>query len=261
MIIEEEEKIEGKNEKLLVDLCECYLLLNRWASSKFLSICVHCLLKVSLKKEENEEARKEVEIALLALSNIAMWKFIEQNLYLKEIKEIIQCHQKHHNLTRLAYQSAWQFLINRLYEDYSLVEVVVNELHFGREAARELDELRGNVDWKRKEERGKEAKEVHILIRWLDVIGDFFFECRLSNEEYIGLISSMTRLFRASRDNYREINFFCICLIGTVADNRALEIEDLFKSEAIDAALEEIIRSNTKYSQIDFYLSFFRSTS
>ncbi|KAH7829952.1 uncharacterized protein MONOS_420 [Monocercomonoides exilis] len=108
MIIDENEKKEGKNEKLLVDLCECYLLFYSGVfSSKMLSLCVPCLLKFALKKEEREKVQKEVEMALLALSCIDVICIIEQRLYLNEIKEIIEYHQKHHKLTRLAYQSAW----------------------------------------------------------------------------------------------------------------------------------------------------------
>ncbi|KAH7817734.1 uncharacterized protein MONOS_13864 [Monocercomonoides exilis] len=67
---EDKKKIDVKNEKLLVDLCECYLTLVYDFSSEFLSICVPCLLKFALNKEESEKAQNEVEMALLALSSI-----------------------------------------------------------------------------------------------------------------------------------------------------------------------------------------------
>ncbi|KAH7818384.1 uncharacterized protein MONOS_8091 [Monocercomonoides exilis] len=92
MIIEEKMMIEEKDEKLLV----------------------------ALSKEENEEAQKEVEMALLVLGN-AGYQEIEQELFLTEIKEIIKYHQVHRNLTQLAYQSAWQFLMNEFeYEEAAL---------------------------------------------------------------------------------------------------------------------------------------------
>eukprot|EP00770_Monocercomonoides_exilis_P015087 MONOS_15033.1-p1 / transcript=MONOS_15033.1 / gene=MONOS_15033 / organism=Monocercomonoides_exilis_PA203 / gene_product=unspecified product / transcript_product=unspecified product / location=Mono_scaffold01130:14571-15743(+) / protein_length=319 / sequence_SO=supercontig / SO=protein_coding / is_pseudo=false len=141
MIIDEEKKKEEKNEKLWVDLCECYILLNKRISQEFLSTGVSCLLKVALNKEENEEAKKKVEIALVTLGSIDKWECVEQELYLHESREIIQYHQEHHNLSRFAYQSAWKFSILRLYRNREFEEVIVNELHFGREAARELDEL------------------------------------------------------------------------------------------------------------------------
>eukprot|EP00770_Monocercomonoides_exilis_P006452 MONOS_6417.1-p1 / transcript=MONOS_6417.1 / gene=MONOS_6417 / organism=Monocercomonoides_exilis_PA203 / gene_product=unspecified product / transcript_product=unspecified product / location=Mono_scaffold00202:8837-9448(-) / protein_length=183 / sequence_SO=supercontig / SO=protein_coding / is_pseudo=false len=138
MIVEEEKKNEEKNEKLLVDLCECYLLLsNGLALTNIVSIIVPCLLKAALNKEENEEAQKEVEMALLALKNLGMWKHVEQELYLDKTIEIIKYHQEHYNLTRLAYQPAWQFLIFRFCKDKSLEELIANELHFAREAIKE----------------------------------------------------------------------------------------------------------------------------
>ncbi|KAH7822655.1 uncharacterized protein MONOS_7273 [Monocercomonoides exilis] len=70
MIIDEDEKKkEERNEKLLTDLCECYVILvDGHIGGEMLSICVPCLLKVALKKEENEEIQKDVEMALLTLS-------------------------------------------------------------------------------------------------------------------------------------------------------------------------------------------------
>ncbi|KAH7827954.1 uncharacterized protein MONOS_18578 [Monocercomonoides exilis] len=70
MILEEEKKKEEKNENLLVGLCESYLSLKNLLSSELLSICIYYLLKAALNKEESEEAQKDVEMVLLALSNI-----------------------------------------------------------------------------------------------------------------------------------------------------------------------------------------------
>ncbi|KAH7832691.1 uncharacterized protein MONOS_15929 [Monocercomonoides exilis] len=116
MIIDEnEKKKDEKNEKLLVNLCECYVMLRfNFIPEELLSICVSCILKVALNKEENEKAQKEVEMALLALSNMGYCS-LRQNLFLHEIKEIILHHQEHRNLTRLAYQSVWDFLIDRFF--------------------------------------------------------------------------------------------------------------------------------------------------
>ncbi|KAH7819256.1 uncharacterized protein MONOS_2887 [Monocercomonoides exilis] len=208
MISEEEQKKEGKNEKLLADLCECYISLNYLLSSEMISICVPCLLKVALKKEESEEAQEEVEVDLLALSIVKYYN-IERNMYLNEIREIIKYHQEHHNLTHLAYQYAWRFLINRLHRDESLEEVIVNELHFGKEAARELEELRKNVDWTRKEdERGKETKEVLVITGWMRTIKFYFDSCKLWNEEYVELIGSVVQIYRTAKDNYEEIRYW-----------------------------------------------------
>ncbi|KAH7820362.1 uncharacterized protein MONOS_2267 [Monocercomonoides exilis] len=151
MIIDEnEKKKDEKDERLLIDLCECYLTLGYDFPYELHSICVPCLLKTALKKEESKETQNETEMALLALSK-AVCCFIEQELNLNEIKEIIKYHQGHRNLTQLAYQSAWLFLMDRfLYENVE--EVIANELHLAREAARELEELTRCVNWKKKDE-------------------------------------------------------------------------------------------------------------
>ncbi|KAH7832491.1 uncharacterized protein MONOS_14031 [Monocercomonoides exilis] len=177
IIINENEKKEGKDENFLANICECYHLFNYRVYWKLLGICIPCILKAILNKEENEEAQKEKEISLLALGNIYKKnEFVDDELYLKEMKEIIQHHQEYHDLTRLAYQSAWHFLIERLYNSETLQIIMVNELHFAREAAKELEELLKCVDWKKKEGGGgKVRKEVDVIERWLEAIGSFFF--------------------------------------------------------------------------------------
>eukprot|EP00770_Monocercomonoides_exilis_P014317 MONOS_14263.1-p1 / transcript=MONOS_14263.1 / gene=MONOS_14263 / organism=Monocercomonoides_exilis_PA203 / gene_product=unspecified product / transcript_product=unspecified product / location=Mono_scaffold00966:20065-20796(-) / protein_length=179 / sequence_SO=supercontig / SO=protein_coding / is_pseudo=false len=171
MIIEEEKKKEEKDEKHLAYLCECFISLSFDFLQELILICVPSLLKVTSKKEENEETQKEMEMALLALSNICYYFEIKKEMYLKEITEIILYHQEHHNLTQLAYQSAWDFLINRFFSDQSLEGPNTNELHFVREAIKELEELVKYICWKRKEERRgeKEGKEEYILIEWLQL--------------------------------------------------------------------------------------------
>ncbi|KAH7828864.1 uncharacterized protein MONOS_13459 [Monocercomonoides exilis] len=227
MIIEEEKKIEEKNKKLFTDLCECSFYLRDDFSFKMISIGVPCILKAALNKDESEEIKKEVEMALLTLSNI-LFDEVPKELYLNEIKEIIQYHQEHHNLTRLAYQSAWLFLIYRLDNDKSLNEVIVNELHFGRESTKELEVLTRNVDWKRKKEeerRGKEMKEVYIIGRWLNEVNDFFDSSKLQNYELIGLLSSIVRVFRASKDLI-EIRKKCILIFKKISENRNVKDEE-----------------------------------
>ncbi|KAH7822113.1 uncharacterized protein MONOS_6136 [Monocercomonoides exilis] len=244
MISEEDKKKEEKDEKLLVDLCECLLTLSISPLSNFHSICVPSLLKVALKKDEDKEAQKGVEMALLALNCIDEFDKIEKELYLNEIKEIIQYHQEHHNLTQFAYQSAWRFLIRRLKWTESLEMDIANELHLAREAARELEELTKSMDWRKKEDEkeGTERKTMNIISRWISSIGHYLNKCHLWNEEYVDLISRIVDVLRASRDNHSEIGEECIRLFNTVAKNRAVKVEDLLKSGAIDAVLEEINR-------------------
>ncbi|KAH7818393.1 uncharacterized protein MONOS_18013 [Monocercomonoides exilis] len=263
MIIEEEKKKERKNEKLLIDLCECYISLNYLLSPEIVSICVHCLLKVAMRKEENEEIQKEVEMALLELSCIDEFNEIEQELYLTEIKAIIKYHQEYHNLTQLAYQSAWQFLIYRLHTDKSLEEVIANELHFAREATRELEELTKCVDYQIKEEKekGKNTEEMSLLLRWLQTSGKFLFYCRLRNEEYSVLIESIVKAFREAKDNCRGISSECIESFSNSVNNRNVKVEDLLKRGAVCLILEEIHRPTLNDEMVYESLTFFMNIS
>ncbi|KAH7822172.1 uncharacterized protein MONOS_4020 [Monocercomonoides exilis] len=262
MVAEEDEK-KGDDEKLFIDLIECYLLLDNRFSLDLYHICVPCLLKVALKKEEDEETQKEVEIALLALSCINSYCDIERDLYLNEIKEIIQYHQKHRNLTRLAYQSAWSFLVFRYCKGFSSEIVIVNEQHFAREARRELEELSKSVNWKKKEEEmGKtERKTIDIISRWISSIGNYFYSCHLWSEKYTELISRIVDVLRASRDNHSEICEECIQSFDTVTGNRAVKFDALLKGGAIDAALEEIQRPILNISIINEFIYFFHLIS
>ncbi|KAH7821386.1 uncharacterized protein MONOS_17773 [Monocercomonoides exilis] len=258
MIIEEGEKKEKKNEKLLADLCLCYISLEYNSSPEMISICMPYLLKVALKKVENKEVQKEVEMALLILSN---YNDQESNKgkYLKAIKEIIKYHQEHHNLTRLAYQSALQFLIYRL-PNYSLEEVIVNELHFAREAIRELEESSECIDWKRekgKEDGGIEAKKELILLRWMQTLSFFFRNSRLWNEECSEFIYIIVQVFRAARENERVISDWCICSLRDAAINKAEIVKGLLKGGAIDLFLDEIRRQTLKdITAFDILMSF-----
>ncbi|KAH7826752.1 uncharacterized protein MONOS_17337 [Monocercomonoides exilis] len=266
MIIDENEKKDEINEKFLVGLCECYLLLNEELSYEVLSICIHCLLKAASDKEKKKEIQKDVEIALLALSNIYEYYEVERELYLNEIKEIIKYHQKHHNLTRLAYQSAWQFLIIRLFSNRSLEGTIANELHFIRETRRELEELKCCVDWKKKEKqkrRGeKEGKEEYVLIRWLQSLDHYFRFCQSKTAEHSELIGIITQLFRAATDNHKYISARCLYLLRRAADDGALEVEDILKGGAIDATLEGIsqptFNNRIKYESLVFFTHFSR---
>ncbi|KAH7818833.1 uncharacterized protein MONOS_17983 [Monocercomonoides exilis] len=228
MIIEEERRIEEKNERLLVDLCECFTLLNFYIiPDEYRSIIVPPLLKAASKKEGNEETQKEVKMALLALSHVNTYFKIEQELYMNEIKAIIEHYHERHNLTQLAYQSAWRFLIKRFYNDESLEDIIVNDLHFAREARRELEDLSKSVNWKRKEERGKEVKEALVIWRWLDAIYEFLYSNTLWNEELAKLIASLVQMIRASRDNHKDICNGCFDILRNTAINRNVEIDSI----------------------------------
>ncbi|KAH7827983.1 uncharacterized protein MONOS_18579 [Monocercomonoides exilis] len=257
MVFNENDKIEDKNEKLLVDLCECYMFINKRYPTGMLLVCVPCLLKAALNKEENEEAQKEVEMALLALRNVYLWDDLKKEIYLNEIKEIVQYHQEHHNLTHLAYQSAWEFLINRLFFDRKLEEVIVNELHLIQESTRELDKLMEYVDWKEKR-KGKGGEEDKVIISWLAVLDIYFSSCKIRNDEYVKLFNSISRIFQTANTNHLEICNRCIILFRSVAKSRAVEVDELLKSKVIDVMLEEIARLDALNFLIERYLSFFK---
>ncbi|KAH7819674.1 uncharacterized protein MONOS_17932 [Monocercomonoides exilis] len=210
-------------------------------------MCVLCLLKAASSRKEDEETKKEVEMALLALSCDSINRLnLEQ--YLNETKEIILYHQEHHNLSRLAYH---------------LEEVIVNELHFTREAIKELEDRMKCVDWRRKEgeKGGIERKEELILLRWVQTLTIFFANCHLWNEEYAELFSSIVQVFRASRENYKGISDWSIYSLSNAAHNKVVKDEELNKSGAIDAVLEEIQRPTLNDKMTNEHMEFFVNAS
>ncbi|KAH7820325.1 uncharacterized protein MONOS_18652 [Monocercomonoides exilis] len=247
MIIDENEKKEGKNESLLVDLCECSLLLNNVFNSELKFICVPCLLKVVLKKEENEETQIEVEMALLALSCIELYDFIEQEPYLNEIKEIIKYHQKHHNLTRLAYQCAWEVVLKRYYRHESLIKAIINEYHYVREATRELEEMKRCVDWKRMSCEQENQKNTMMILKWLRTISFFLFYYSLKGQDNcIELIACIVGLFKDSNENYEKIADVCIEIFGIMIENTSINEVDLIRNGAVQICLDEIVKTTSK---------------
>ncbi|KAH7822666.1 uncharacterized protein MONOS_17634 [Monocercomonoides exilis] len=263
MICEEFQKKDGMNKKILVDLSECYLLLiEDFITNDLIVICVPYLLKVALKNEENEEAQKELEIALLALSNIGQFTKIPNERYFNEIKEIMQYHQEHLNLTRFAIQFAWEFLINRLFFDGSEEEAIASELNFVEGARRELEVLSKCVYLKKKkEERGKETKVEILLMIWLKTLEIYFRYCRLRNEEFVGFIDSLVKVLRAARENKREISYRCIYTLREAAKNESVRIDDLLREGAVEAVLEEFHQATLNDKNAFESLRFFDSVS
>ncbi|KAH7823333.1 uncharacterized protein MONOS_17597 [Monocercomonoides exilis] len=262
MIIDENEKTEGKDEKLLVDLCEIYVSLSYYFQYELLSICVPCLLKVAFEREKCKETQKEVEMALLALSGIYKLNEFGEGLYFNEVKEIIKFHQEFHNLTHLAYYSAWKFLIYRFHRQEDLYDTVVYELHFVREAGRELEELVKCVDWKKKEEekREKEMKYITTIYRWLSTIRRFFSDYVLKEENCFALIACLTRLCRSARENFIYISSLAFKVIKKIADTRQslISVNILVKGGAIDFALEEIQQPTLDTELADECYAFFK---
>ncbi|KAH7829745.1 uncharacterized protein MONOS_2011 [Monocercomonoides exilis] len=253
----EEQKKEEKNEKLLIDLCECYLMLHNCigiTSKEIVSISVPCLLKVALNKEKSEETRKEVEMALLALRNIDKFTYLMEKLFLSEIKEIIQYHQEQRNLTRIAYQSAWQFLMCRSLGDELFKRVIENELHFGREVIRELEELNALVDWKRKDKEEKTNEEI-LIKRWLKVL----YKCRcyfymMLKEEFVELLELVTRLYRETKDCDYSMRKLCVSLLELLTDENIISDSVVSESGVVGIVLEELQEPTLDHDIIVFCL-------
>ncbi|KAH7832635.1 uncharacterized protein MONOS_16890 [Monocercomonoides exilis] len=182
-------KKEGKNEKFLVDVSECYLILYSNSLKKLIPIIIPVILKEASKKVENKETQKEVEMALLALSFVKYTK-VAKELYLSKMSEIIKYHQEHHNLSQLSYQFAWNFLVFRLNDekaDEELENVAFNELHLIREAKRELGELAKCVDWEGKEDDEKSRREECATMRWIVALRSLFeLKMRKREDDHVG---------------------------------------------------------------------------
>ncbi|KAH7831262.1 uncharacterized protein MONOS_3890 [Monocercomonoides exilis] len=264
MIVDEDKKKkEDKNEKLMIDLCECYMFHYDRDLSEILPIILPCVLNVALKKEESEETLKEVEIALLAISCTGYWRKMQKELYLNEIKEIVQYHQEHHNLTPLAYQSTWKFLITRLYKDKSLSEVFVNELHFSREAARELEEPEKHVDWKIKENEMKKTKEVKEISKWIEMVDDFFEYSEQWNDECVVLVRCLSKLCVMARENFKAIVIeYCEIFSSIICSQPVLAVaNDVLKGGVFDFFMEELCHSTVEHDVMRFCLNFFYELS
>ncbi|KAH7818713.1 uncharacterized protein MONOS_2149 [Monocercomonoides exilis] len=198
---------------------------------EIVAVSVPCLLKVALNKGESEEVQKEVEMALMAMSNVVKWENAEEELYLDEITEIIQYHEEHHNLTQLAYQSAWQLLINRFIMERRFEDVIMNDLHFVRETEREFEELSRCVDWKRNDgEKGKkEKKEVQIIRNWINLVSDSLEYHELWEEGNVGVIRCLVALCRAAREKEQEVFGDCLCVFNRMSRYSTVGTDVLLK--------------------------------
>eukprot|EP00770_Monocercomonoides_exilis_P009014 MONOS_8968.1-p1 / transcript=MONOS_8968.1 / gene=MONOS_8968 / organism=Monocercomonoides_exilis_PA203 / gene_product=unspecified product / transcript_product=unspecified product / location=Mono_scaffold00354:17211-18283(-) / protein_length=336 / sequence_SO=supercontig / SO=protein_coding / is_pseudo=false len=251
MICDEENKKEDKNYHLLIDLCECYFL-NRnvddyhGIDKNLLYVCVPCFLKEALKKEEDEEARMEVEMALLALSNIGQLEFIEKELYLNEIMDIIKYHQKHRNLTHLAYQSAWEFLIDRLSHEEELKKEITDSLHFEREVVNELEELRKEMEQKNKEKDEKEMKAEWVIRKWCYMLEKCFVCIEVKSEEIAKLIACVVRMCRTARECNEEVHKNSMLLMESMNRKKVASVDDFLEGGADEFVLEEVTQPSLK---------------
>ncbi|KAH7831684.1 uncharacterized protein MONOS_16913 [Monocercomonoides exilis] len=255
MIEEEEKKEDEKDETLLVDLCECYLSLHHYSgeTGEILSIIVPCLLNIALNKEESEEAQIEVEMALVSLSNISWNAKVKEELYLNEIKDIIQHHQKRHNLTRFAYQSAWKFLINRFSNNKGLGDIIVIDLHFAREATRELEEMERHMDWNKKNKVETEMKEMWMIKNWHDTLR-ICIQCNnLSCKGNTDLFACLAKLCKSAA--YIDWDMFqtYLNILSSLFYPTIENAEYLVRGGALDAVLNEMCRFSFVFDLATLY--------
>ncbi|KAH7825171.1 uncharacterized protein MONOS_17476 [Monocercomonoides exilis] len=258
LITEEYLKKEDKNEKLLIDLCECYLLNRRdHASMKLLRVFLPCLLNAALNKDVSDENRNEAELALLALNNIGEGKELGKEWFLDEITEIIQYHQEHHNLTCLAYLSAWQFLMVRSYKCIDIRKGIVNNLHFVREAKREIDGLVRCINWKNDENELKNLTETLMLKKWCFVIDYYLRFCDFQCEEISLIITSLVSLCRRAMDNHHNLFNECIYLFETMVERLSESVIHCLKEGAFNVALDGVLQPTLEDLQEASCLRFF----
>ncbi|KAH7821075.1 uncharacterized protein MONOS_18643 [Monocercomonoides exilis] len=254
-----------KNEKLIVDIFECYVMLrcNYFLFSEdVLLAIVPCLLKIAQNKEGSEEVQKEVEMALLALSLIKVDNLKDFDLDLNEVTEIIEYHQEHHNLTRLAYLSVWLFLLNRFQSERNLEEDFMSKLHFEREAARELEELTECVDWNEKARETKRMKGLQIMIlKWINGILDFLCCFQLWNDECCVLIRCIVGVCKEAKKNEGEMYRKCINDFRNMASLKNVRIDTLLREGVVDLILEEILSTTLNEGRIGSCLGFFMNIS
>eukprot|EP00770_Monocercomonoides_exilis_P012794 MONOS_12738.1-p1 / transcript=MONOS_12738.1 / gene=MONOS_12738 / organism=Monocercomonoides_exilis_PA203 / gene_product=unspecified product / transcript_product=unspecified product / location=Mono_scaffold00727:1869-3451(-) / protein_length=381 / sequence_SO=supercontig / SO=protein_coding / is_pseudo=false len=248
LLLEEENKKEEKNEKLMIGLCECFLALfeNQHRVSKdTVNICICCVMKVAMRKEEDEKTQKEVEMALLALGNVRYFECEDGVKFFDKTEEIIKYHQEHHNLTRLAYQSAWHFIVWQTNNDEKMRRVIENELNFCKETERELEELLRCVDWikKEKEKETDRVIEVHVIQRWLETINLYLSKRTLSGDEVNGLIESVVRLCRVAKNVHNETFEKGISIFQTMIISCLDNFDYLLRGGAIDFLFQELNQS------------------
>ncbi|KAH7819150.1 uncharacterized protein MONOS_3282 [Monocercomonoides exilis] len=214
-------------------------------------------MKVAINKEESEETQKEVEEALLALSSIGHFVYVHKGCYLNEITNIIKYHQEHNNLTRLAYQSAWGFFINRFFCEREIEEVILNEIHFMREATQELENLEHLVDWAVKEKNEREWKNVLIIKRWMKTLHIFYKVNNGRLEENPGLFRCISRISKEVNGFQSDIVLKNIIVMKDMATMGKMNIDDFLRAGAVDFIASGIDQLALKSDVFKFCLFLF----
>lgn len=75
----------------------------------------------------------------------------------------------------------------------------MSEIHFGKEAIKELDELKDFIDWKKKENELGKLKEIKSIMRWLEIIQFYILYPLFEKEEFARSAIRIADLCRAAR--------------------------------------------------------------
>ncbi|KAH7819056.1 uncharacterized protein MONOS_17952 [Monocercomonoides exilis] len=240
-VIEEWKKNDEKEEKLVVDLCECFILLIRYIDNIPTEVdptCLPCILKTASNKEESEKAQHEVEMALLALTKI--YDSEEEELHINPIKEIIKQHQRKRYLTHLGYQSAWELISERAHWRQRNDKAILNELNFISEAVKELEELSMHVDWEKIEESGNKTKEECVIRKWVNMLYIYFFQYKLWNKEHGKAIDCLSKICKAARERNKSIIIGCIQTFEEMTRVPSVNVEALIRCGSVNFAIGEI---------------------
>ncbi|KAH7820053.1 uncharacterized protein MONOS_7572 [Monocercomonoides exilis] len=265
-MIETEAMKRERDENLLIDLCKCYILLRREKDSVSIElrlIIIPFLMNVVLRKIKSKEAQREIEIILTALSTMEEKQNAITDLCVNEMVEVIKYHQQHRNLTRLAHQSAWIYLVNHFEPGGILERTCMNELHIAREVAMELEELTKCVDWKKKKAKWEAQKEAWMIKRWINTVKDKFgfLDFELRNVERIELYRWISRTCKLAGKNEREISKDCIKLFESKTAGTNTSIDFLLKSEIVEAVFETLLLSTLDEEEAESCLHFFVTLS
>eukprot|EP00770_Monocercomonoides_exilis_P004814 MONOS_4791.1-p1 / transcript=MONOS_4791.1 / gene=MONOS_4791 / organism=Monocercomonoides_exilis_PA203 / gene_product=unspecified product / transcript_product=unspecified product / location=Mono_scaffold00132:63791-65288(+) / protein_length=481 / sequence_SO=supercontig / SO=protein_coding / is_pseudo=false len=209
-----------------------------------------------MNKEKNEKIGKEAEMSLVSLSNIKMRFKIEKELYMKDITELIKYHQEHHNLTHLAYQSAWEFLIWQTNEDEKMAHFVENELNFLREAIRELEELEERENWMKRGKFLKEVTDEITLTRWLDTLGYYFFFYEWKEIKSPNFFECIVRILRKVKKYHRKVFKRCVYVISRIANPVSSDISYLLRSGIIRIIMEEMQQPTVRRDYLEWCLKY-----
>ncbi|KAH7825978.1 uncharacterized protein MONOS_4550 [Monocercomonoides exilis] len=218
-------------------------------------MCIPCLLEVAAREGNGEEVQKEAEMALLALSNIFYHVKICEVLYWKEITRIIRFHQEHHNLTLLAYQSAW-LIFTFGNDNRKLFINIARNLDFANEATKELEELERVVERKKAEEKTGGMNEICIFKRWLTTAYHYFSLDTHYEANNLQYIACVVRLCSSIAKNQRDTRQLCLNVLMQMREKEDIDADDLVKGGVVDFCLKEFYQSDVENSQIRKYLLF-----